>query len=100
MNIDKGIQANPGADMDTVGHVGVDDTTTVYALNTNTNLTHPFTVTSDSNGELWVIVGTDSGFEATTALYYNQINIRLSRETLPIVDVFRDSSKDEEVENE
>jgi hypothetical protein len=34
-----------------------------------------FTITTDANGEVWVCIGTDSGFEATTTLYYNQITL-------------------------
>jgi len=73
MNIDKGNQSVPGEDMDTIGHVGVEDTTTVYALKSNDNLTHPFMFTTDASGEAWIIVGTDSGFESTTSLYYTTI---------------------------
>ena len=73
MNIDKGNQANPGVDMDTIGHVGVSDTTTVYTLKTNSNATHPFRFTTDAAGEAWVIIGTDSGFEAATSLYFTNI---------------------------
>ena len=73
MNIDKGNQTQPGADMDTIGHVGVSDTTTVYTLKTNDNISSPFTFTTDGSGNAWIIVGTDSGFEATTSLYFTQI---------------------------
>ena len=75
MNIDKGNQSSPGADMDTIGHVGVSDTTTVFTLINRNNATHLFTITTDTNGEVWVCIGTDSGFEATTTLYYNQITL-------------------------
>ncbi len=78
MNIDIGNQANPGADMDTIGNVGVTDTTTVYALITRSNAAHPFTVTTDASGAVWVIVGTDSGFEGITTLYYNHIVVTFS----------------------
>jgi hypothetical protein len=75
MNIDKGNQVGRGVDMDTLGHVGVSDTTTVFTLINRNNSSHLFTITSDSNGELWVCIGTDSGFESTTMLYYNQITL-------------------------
>lgn len=75
MNIDKSNQVNPGVDMDTIGHVGVSDTTTVFTLINRNNSTHLFTITTDANGEVWVCIGTDSGFEATTTLYYNQITL-------------------------
>ncbi len=75
MNIDKSNQVQPGKDMDTIGHVGVADTTTLFALINRNNSSHLFTVTTDANGEVWVCIGTDSGFEARTTLYYNQINL-------------------------
>ncbi len=75
MNIDKGNQSTPGVDMDTIGHVGVEDTTTVYALKINDNIGHPFTFTTNQTGEGWIIIGTDSGFEAETALYYSSVTV-------------------------
>ena len=36
---------------------------------------HTSLVNANSKGELWLLVGTDSGFEATTALYYQQIDV-------------------------
>lgn len=75
MNIDKNNQTQSGADMGTIGHVGVADTTTVYALKSNNNSSHPFEITTNTTGEIWIIIGTDSGFEATTSLYYNKIAV-------------------------
>jgi hypothetical protein len=34
-----------------------------------------FTIRTDANGEVWVCIGTDSGFESRTTLYYNQITL-------------------------
>ncbi|MCD4693477.1 MAG: T9SS type A sorting domain-containing protein, partial [Calditrichales bacterium] len=39
------------------------------------NISHPFPITTDAGGEVWLIIGTDSGFEATTTLYYNKIDV-------------------------
>ena len=75
MNIDKGNQSQPGVDMDTIGHVGVSDTTTVYTMKTNHNIDHPFTFTTDHTGEAWLIIGTDSGFEAQTELFYSSVTV-------------------------
>jgi hypothetical protein len=77
MNIDKGNQSQPGPDMDTIGHVGVTDTTSVYAIKINDNAGKPFSFTTDGTGEVWFIVGTDSGFEATTAIYFTKITVDL-----------------------
>jgi hypothetical protein len=81
MNIDKSNQIQPGEDMDTIGHVGISDTTTVYALKTNHNRSHPFEAVADDEGQLWLIFGTESGFEATTSLYYNRIRVDFGRLT-------------------
>jgi hypothetical protein len=78
MNIDKGNQANGGKDMMVIGDFSNDTDQNVYALKTVQNET-PFFATSNENGELWFIVGTDSGFEATTSIYYNTIEIHLSQ---------------------
>lgn len=78
MNIDKSNQRNRGKDMDTIGHIGVSDTTTVFTLISRTNANRPFIITTDANGEVWVCIGTDSGFEATTTLYYNRIALNFS----------------------
>ncbi|MFO7773450.1 MAG: hypothetical protein R6V59_05890 [Dehalococcoidia bacterium] len=38
---------------------------------------HKFTVTASSDGELWLLVGTDSGFEGLTGIYYQCIAVTL-----------------------
>jgi hypothetical protein len=75
MNIDKGNQAVPGADMDTIGNVGVTDTTTIYTLIHRSNANNLFTITTGASGAVWVCIGTDSGYEATTTLYYSKIRL-------------------------
>lgn len=40
--------------------------------------THTTNVAANSNGELWLLVGTDSGFEGLTRLYYQRIRVRLT----------------------
>jgi hypothetical protein len=75
MNIDKSNQASPGADMDTIGNIGVSDTTTNFTLINRSNAGHPFTISTDASGEVWVCIGTDSGFEGTTTLYYSRISL-------------------------
>ncbi len=77
MNIDKGNQNNGGKDMVVVGDFSNDTDKNEYALKTVGN-EEPFFVASNENGEIWLIVGTDSGFEATTAIYYNTIKVTLT----------------------
>lgn len=76
MNIDKGNQAEEGTDMINIGHVGVSATTTKFSVITrNNSSSNSFSITTDNTGEVWVIVGSDSGFEGTTTLYYTQIDV-------------------------
>ena len=39
---------------------------------------HTSLVNASSNGKLWLLVGTDSAFEGTTALYYQRIDVTLT----------------------
>jgi hypothetical protein len=76
MNIDKGNQNEEGEDMINIGHVGVASNTTAFTIITrNNNLSRSVNATTDANGEIWVIVGSDSGYEGTTTLYYTQIDV-------------------------
>ncbi|MDX5436505.1 MAG: hypothetical protein LPK03_04885 [Pontibacter sp.] len=77
MNIDKGGQSQGGADMVVLGNIGIPGEVSEYQLIQRDNLQNPIQITTDSNGSLWLIVGTDSGFEGTTTLYYNSINVEL-----------------------
>ena len=38
---------------------------------------HQYTVTASQDGELWLLVGTDSGFEGLTGIYYQSIGVTL-----------------------
>lgn len=80
MNIDKGNQAQDGNDMVLVGniaHPSLQDEER-YEIKTLTNEGSPVVVTSDGDGRLWLIVGTDSGFEGLTAICYGNIIIELN----------------------
>lgn len=77
MNIDKGGQSQGGEDMRLLGNIGIPGEEFRYQLIQRDNLQHPLPVRSDASGNLWLIVGTDSGFESTTTLYYNRIQVIL-----------------------
>ncbi len=79
INLDKGNQSSSGEDMTAIGHVGVSDTTTVFTMIKRNNISNPIDVTTDEFGEFWVIIGTDSGFEGVTTLYYNKIKMVITR---------------------
>lgn len=84
LNIDKGNQSTGGEDLIVLGNIGVapgvNDYTLIERSSAEYNYHHntPFMARTNSKGELWLIVGTDSGFEGTTTLYYTRINIVFS----------------------
>lgn len=78
MNIKKMQQATSGQDMKVIGNVANGTTESKYKIIKRTG---EFTGKSDANGNLWVIVGTDSGFEATTTLYYTGVKVNLTEVT-------------------
>jgi hypothetical protein len=87
MNIDKGHQSEGGDDMVRIGDISVPAGTEGFVVATRSNspndmnstYKNPISVTSNDQGELWLIVGTDSGFEGTTTLYYRKISAVFSR---------------------
>lgn len=79
LNIDKGAQSNGGADAGVAGNIanGRSATEPRQFVLLSRSYAHVKTVSADSAGNLWVIVGTDSGFESFTSLYYKVIKIVL-----------------------
>lgn len=74
LNIDKGNQAQGGQDMMVLGTVGTSREDEQYDLVRKSNTEEQeFQIKTDDRGEIWLIVGTDSGFEGKTRLYYNRI---------------------------
>jgi hypothetical protein len=80
LNVDKGVQSQPGADAQVLGNIGVETTTdpsgsSRYVLKNFRS--KPFLVEADDAGNLWLFTGTDSGFEGTTSLYFTKIKATL-----------------------
>lgn len=77
LNIDKGNQAEGGRDMIVLGNFanGTDDDK--YSLKTLTTPTL-FKATTNSRGSMWILFGTDSGFEGKTTIYINRIFVELN----------------------
>ena len=74
MNIDKINQCcTDGKDMKVIGNLANGDSAYVYKLITRTG---EFTATTGDDGKLWLIVGTDSGYEGVTTIYYTNIRVR------------------------
>ena len=79
MNIDKGNQANGGESMAVLGNVAHPEVVnTEYRIKTLDNADLPLSVATDSEGRVWLIVGTDSGFEGLSKIYYARISYTLS----------------------
>jgi hypothetical protein len=78
MNIDKGNQGQGGADMKIIGNAanGSDKERYVTLKRKATDLR----VTTNDKGECWLIVGTDSGYEGMTVLYYQNIAAKFRSE--------------------
>lgn len=73
VTIDKGQQATGGREMIVLGNVSNGIDSAAYRLVKRTNADAPVSVKANANGELWLAVGTDSGFEGLTVLYYDRI---------------------------
>lgn len=83
MNIDKGNQATSGKSMLVLGdlaHPEVDEVDPKYLIKTMDNVGSPLSVEADDEGRVWLVVGTDSGFEGLTTLYYAHISYELAVE--------------------
>jgi hypothetical protein len=87
MNIDKGHQSDSGEDMTKIGDIAVPAGSEGFVVatrsnspnDTNSSYKLPIMARSNAQGEVWLIVGTDSGFEGTTTLYYRKISAVFSR---------------------
>ncbi len=82
LNIDKGNQSTPGDNAIVLGNISVPSASTDYVLisrnNTSSEGHQPFIAQSNDAGEIWLVVGTDSGFEGVTTVYYTKINVVFS----------------------
>jgi len=81
LNVDIGHQSNPGDDTLVLGNIATSTTDChneryeVKALETPS----PLITRSDERGRLWVFVGTDSGFEGATSLFYTVVRVHIHR---------------------
>ena len=78
MNIDKGNQSTSGESMVVVGDVAHPEVVgEEYRIKSLDNADNPVHATADGTGGLWLIVGTDSGFEGLSTFYYARITYTL-----------------------
>lgn len=76
-NLDKGNQAEGGKDLILLGNVGAGTDVTQYKLIQRSSQGNTYSAKANDKGELWIVVGTDSGFEGITTLYYNRIKVTM-----------------------
>ncbi len=76
MNIEKCNEGEDGENMMVIGNFINETKQPVYALKTIENA-QPFYCTTNEQGEVWVIIGTDSALDTTTTIYYNSITVDL-----------------------
>ena len=62
-----------------LGDVSITSDQYVYKLITRKKSSSPNVVVTDNSGKVWAIVGTWSGFEGISTLYYTRIRITLTR---------------------
>ena len=76
MNVDKGQQTNGGRNALAIGDVANSvpcGETPTWQLKQLSSGSESLVVETDGSGSVWLFVGTDSGFEATTSLYYTWV---------------------------
>ena len=84
MNIEKGAALSDGRDMVVIGTIGVNNNDHPEVFNflvkgNGTTSSYPFVLAkTNSQGEIWLIVGTDSTFKGLTTIYYASIDLILS----------------------
>lgn len=82
LNWDKGNQSSGGKNAVVLGTVGIEGNDYKYQIIKRNNEKTPFSAKTNDKGELWLLVGTDSGFEGITTLYYTQVKAILLKSTI------------------
>ncbi|WP_233079692.1 hypothetical protein [Rheinheimera soli] len=81
LNLDKGQQSQSGSHAKVIGDVAAQGAAcdgSVFAEKTvQTTTSQRIPLYSDGQGRVWVFVGTDSGYEGLTSLYYKSIEVAL-----------------------
>jgi hypothetical protein len=81
INVDKGDQENGGKNLGFIGSIwnGQEGGETPRYILLKRDYEHPFPIRSSLGAELWFAVGTESGFEALTGIYYYSITVTAER---------------------
>ena len=83
MNVDKGNQSVGGADAIAVGNLATVESNcnnnATWMFKTIDNHLSKFTVSTDDKGELWLLLGSDSGYEAVSTFYIADVLVQANR---------------------
>lgn len=82
LNVDKGNQSQDGSNARVIGNIASGEiscdsdkfASKIVSGSGNT----PLQFTSNADGSIWVFLGTDSGFEGLTRLYYRELELRFT----------------------
>jgi hypothetical protein len=80
LNTKKSNQSGSGSEVSVAGNIangGPPDPNDGYRIVTREHV-HPESIHANDSGNLWLVVGTDSGFEGITTLYYVSISVTLT----------------------
>lgn len=77
LKLDKGNQSQGGADLLVLGDIAHDGAVDTYQL-IEREMPLMLEVRADETGQLWLVLGSDSGFLGTTALFYKSIKASLT----------------------
>lgn len=82
LNVDKGNQAQGGTAASAAGNIAngipCEQASPFYPFaSIRREHQHPTIVTANPTGDLWLLIGTDAGFEGLTRIYYQKIRVKL-----------------------
>lgn len=80
MNVDKSNQGSGGSDAIVIGDMAgttMSCDRSTFELKSLDSEGQAFTVMTDDQGRAWLLLGTDSGFEATTRVYFTRVAVHL-----------------------
>ncbi|MCX6973823.1 MAG: hypothetical protein NTZ94_05865, partial [Verrucomicrobia bacterium] len=84
LTVDKGNQATSGFAATALGNVAKEnDDSAQYEIIHRNNRSIQQSATTSADGSLWIFLGTDSGFEGATSLYYTHLAVVLTPKTKP-----------------
>lgn len=77
-SLDKGNQSQDGRDLKIVGDIATDVDCDGSSYQRKTLQAQKLEVTTNAWGQIWITLGTDSGFEGNTALYFEEVQVDLT----------------------